>query len=110
MPEEVKTLFSLEGRLANGDRVWDGIGQLSVVERLTNHPDPFAGRWTKNERNDFLSLGFSATKFAWQVLFAAVDQSFVPNNLEIAKIMICRSDSELKAYLLRSGIAITNNW
>lgn len=110
MPTEATVLFSVNGLLTKGDAQWDGDGIFSVVHKGIATPMPFAGRWTKERLPGYLSHGLSSADEALEVLHAAITLNFTPKNLNIKLINACKSDSDLKAYLLSSGIALLTKW
>lgn len=89
----------------------DGSGKFIVVDKGSPiEPMPYAGFWRKDNSKKLLSLGLSASDYAWQVLYIALSQTFSPDNLDINKLISIKSDPELKKYLTSSGVVVEGSW
>ncbi len=105
-----RVLFELEGRLKRRDERRSHPGKFSVVMK-GDVPMPFAGRWKDVDKEREDSLGFSSSNTAVDVVFAAIDQGFVPAGISLnLEMLLEMSDSKLRGLLLAANIPLDSNW
>src|SRR3989339_2269893 len=103
MAKEVVDLFSLQGTLQRRDEEAAMPGTFYVVKKK-DVPMSFAGRWKSEGSSVEESLGFSSASTAAEVLFAAIDQGFVPSGIIVTlDTLLTMKDHQLKDLLQAAG-------
>ena len=113
MGHESISLFTLAGTLQKENNpAASGRGKFTVVNKDISGAElmPYAGSWAKDKAKRKEPLGFSSTDFAWNVLLSALDQGFIPDELNPEQLKTLRSDTERKDFLQANGIEVAESW